>query len=166
MSAWLLWAAPGSAQETLGAHDTSLPIEIEADELNVVQDDERATFAGNVQVIQGDLSLRADRLAVLYALDGGTGAGGQAIRRIEAEGDVVLASPAESATGDRGSYDVAAGEIVLEGHVTLTRGENVIEGGRLTIDLARSRATMRADTKDGTGRVRALFVPPPKKAAP
>ena len=146
------------AQGVAGGHDTGLPIEIEADQLTVEQASDRATFAGNVVVVQGDLTLRAERLTVEYAL-GGDSAVDQAIRRIEAEGGVTMASARETATGNRGVYDVRDGSIVITGDVTLTRDDNVIKGGKLTIDLESSVATMSAGESAGSGRVRALFVP-------
>ena len=107
------------AQSPVGGHDTSLPIEIEADQLEVQQEAEKATFAGNVVVVQGDLTLRSERLLVHYALDG-DGAAEQAIRRIEVEGGVTVASARETASSQRGVYDVVEGTLVLTGDVTLT----------------------------------------------
>ena len=60
-----LGADPGRAQAGKG-YDTSLPIEITADSLEVQQDEELAIFTGNVDAIQGDLNLRADKLVVYY----------------------------------------------------------------------------------------------------
>ena len=90
-------------------HDTSLPIEITADQLDVDQNRRLATFTGNVDAVQGELVLSADRLDVHYSgsgddagdgsdADGGDGAGSSgSIRRIEAEGNVFLSSPTETA---------------------------------------------------------------------
>lgn len=156
--AWLLLAlaaASARAQTGISAHDPTLPIEITADRLTVEQARRQAVFAGNVEAVQGEVTLRADRLVVHYELEQG-GTAGRAIRRIEAEGDVVLASPEESARADRAVYDVVAGTIVLEGSVILTRGEDVVRGGRLDIDLNRQTAVVVAS---GSERVRALFRP-------
>lgn len=151
----LLPAAAAYGQAGLAAHDSSLPIEISADRLTVEQASRQALFTGNVEAVQGDMTLRADELVVAYDLEAG-GDAGQAIRRIEARGNVVIASPEETARAQRAVYDVPAGRIVLEEQVVLVRGEDVVEGARLEIDLGSERAVM---TAAGTTRVRALFHP-------
>lgn len=151
--------APAAAQTGLATHDSTLPIEISADRLTVEQAKRQAVFSGNVEAVQGEVTLRADRLTVHYDFEGG-GTTGNALRRIEAEGHVVIASPQESAQAERGVYDVVAGAIVLEGSVVIARGEDVVRGGRLDIDLRRQTAVVQAA---GSERVRALFQPSPGK---
>lgn len=145
----------------LGSHDASLPIEIVADRLTVEQAEGRAVFFGNVLAEQGEMLLRADRLVVFYHL-GEAGVDGQAIRRIEVEGNVTIASAEETAVGDEGFYDVTGAVIELTGNVVLTRDANVIRGDRLEIDVERQLATMTSMPDRPPGeRVRALFRPSP-----
>lgn len=150
-------------------HDSTLPIEITADSLEVLRDQQVATFTGNVDAVQGDLTLSADELKVFYrgdersddaaaTTDDGT------IRRIEAAGNVFLTSPRETAEGEEGVYDVASQTVTLERSVVLTRDDNVIEGDRLEMDLASGRSRVTADDRVAEGaepprRVRAIFVP-------
>jgi lipopolysaccharide export system protein LptA len=155
-------------------HDSSLPIEVTADSLEVQQEQRVAIFAGNVDAVQGKLVLSADKLEVHYEGKSGTvgvaADGGSNIRRIDASGHVILASPEETAEGSTGTYDVPAKLITLEGAVVLTRGENVIRGERLLLDLVSGKskmvgttATVRSDeTEPASGRVRALFTPTEK----
>jgi lipopolysaccharide export system protein LptA len=168
-AAWTIAAGfsdPARAQSF--QHDSSLPIEITADLLEVEQRDRIATFTGNVDAVQGDLVLSADKLRVFYT--GNDQAGGAApgatgsIRRIEADGNVFITSPQETAEGESGVYDVVGDLLTLDGSVVLTRGENVIRGQQLEIDLAsgRSRVTAATPSSEGGGprdRVRALFTP-------
>lgn len=159
---------PGFAHAQAYQHDSSLPIEITADLLEVEQRDRIATFTGDVDAVQGELVLSADKLRVFYssndqadeAAPGATGS----IRRIEAEGNVFITSPQETAQGESGVYDVADDLLTLEGSVVLTRGDNVIRGQQLEIDLlsGRSRVTAATTSAEGGGpsdRVRALFTP-------
>lgn len=83
------------------------------------------------------------------------GGGGQSIKRIEAEGNVVLTQPGEIAQGDSGVYDPIADTLVLENNVVLTRGENVVRGSRLDSNLATGVSVVSAPPGK---RVRALFV--------
>ena len=159
-------------------HDTSLPIEITADQLEVQQQEQLATFTGNVDAVQGDLVLSADRLRVYYYGEGQEAPAGasSSIRRIEAEGNVFVSSPQETAQGAAGVYDVASNQLSLEGSVVLTQDDNVIRGDRLEVDLVSGRSRVLAAVPSAAGgeppqRVRAIFTPqsfasPAESAAP
>lgn len=163
------WAQPAG----FAGHDGSAPIEITADALEVRQRRNLATFSGDVDAVQGDLTLSAQSLDVFYGEEGGDAgadsgdaeadrgdAGGPGlgeIRRVVARGDVVVSSPREIARGAEGIYDVAAQTITLTGDVVLTRDDNVLRGNRLEIDLATGVSRLRAAGEDG--RVRARFAP-------
>ena len=56
------------------------------------------------------------------------------MRLLEAEGNVIITQPGETAEGNTGVYDLAAGKMVLIGDVVLTRGKNVVKGDRLDVD--------------------------------
>lgn len=157
-STWLSAALPARGQGLAGA-DGKAPIEIVADSLVVRQNERLAIFSGNVDATQGQRSLRADELKVFYGEE--SAGGGQGIRRIEATGRVLVVEPGQTAQGDRGVYEPAAGRIQLDGNVVLTRGDNVVRGGQLEMDLATGTAVVRAARPGGPPgeRVRALFVP-------
>ncbi|HEX2479266.1 MAG TPA: LptA/OstA family protein [Geminicoccaceae bacterium] len=160
-------AVSGAHAQSL-QHDSSLPIEITADTLEVLRNEQIATFTGNVDAVQGDMVLSADLLRVFYGDDAVADAQGPAgtnsIRRIEAEGNVFLSSPRETAQGDAGVYDVASNQLTMDGAVVLTRDDNVIRGQRLEVDLVSGRSRVFAavpSVEGGTApqRVRALFTP-------
>lgn len=136
-------------------HDSTQPIEIAADNLEVREGEKLAIFTGNVVAGQGTMRLTADELKVNYG-DGGAGTG--QIRRLEAMGKVFLANGKETAAGDFAEYDVAGGSIRMTGGVTLTQGGNVVKGSALTIDLNSGEG--RVD--GGGGRVKSVFTPAPK----
>jgi lipopolysaccharide export system protein LptA len=162
-------SVPALAQESGGflgqmgqPIDTSAPIEIAADALEVLQTEQVAIFSGNVDATQGDMRLQASSIRVHY--NSGSGTGGE-ISRIDAEGDVHVSSATETARGDNAIYDVEAEEVRMQGNVVLTQGSNVIQGDRLTIDLASGHsrieggASMVTETNEG-GRVRGVFTIP------
>ena len=176
LGAALQTLAPGTAlaQQQAGAAQGGggggEPVEIVADSLVVEQDQRLATFAGNVDAVQGTLRLRSDRLLVYYDSgegEGGqpaaAGGGGQGIRRLEASGNVSIASPGQTASGERGTYEVATGQVTLEGNVVLTRADNVVRGAKLDSNLRTGVSTVSAAQPGASGkpdqRVRALFVP-------
>lgn len=150
-------APPAQAQD----HDADQPIAINADSLEVLQKDRRAVFRGNVDAQQGRILLKADELEVHYSGKDGGGQVAGSITRIDARGSVFVSSPTETAQGDVGVYDVGAKEITLTGKVVLTRGDNVVRGQRLVLNLA----TGKSRIEGGRGRVRGYFVPSRKGAS-
>jgi lipopolysaccharide export system protein LptA len=146
------------------------PIEITADRLVLAQGQQLATFYGNVDAVQGDTTLRSDELRVYYTSSEERQASGsdQSVRRLEAEGNVVITQPGETASGRSGVYDVLSRKMMLEGDVVLTRGQNVVRGDRLDVDLETSVSTVSSAPASGEQRdqrrVRALFVPEQNQA--
>jgi lipopolysaccharide export system protein LptA len=165
-SAWAQAATPAA-----GSDGGDEPIEITSDKLVLEQNQRIATFTGNVDAIQGDTALRTDLLRVFYTSEEERQASGsqQTVRLLEAEGNVIITQPGETAEGDEGTYDLAAGKMVLLGNVVLTRGKNVVRGDRLDVDRNTGVSVVSVNrTADGAGqkdRVRALFVPEPQPAA-
>ncbi|QHQ36849.1 lipopolysaccharide transport periplasmic protein LptA [Algicella marina] len=129
------------------SHDSSLPVEITADNLSVDQANGLATFAGNVVVGQGSLRLAAERIEVTY---GGSGTG--EVREMKASGGVTLSNGAEAAEAAEAVYTVADGAVLMQGDVLLSQGQNAISGQRLRIDLNAGTAQME-------GRVKTIFQP-------
>ena len=145
-----------------GGHDSSQPVQINADSLDVQQDKKVAVFKGNVDATQGDMRLKTDLLRVFYSespkSDRKPGAAGSntSITRLEAEGNVFISRPDQTGKGDRGVYDLEKRTIVLEGNVVLTDRENVVKGVRATMDLNSRQSTVQSG---GGGRVQGVFQP-------
>ncbi len=159
---------PAEGQEATSALrglDTSAPVDVAADRIEVQDRADRAIFSGDVVVRQGNLTLNAARLTVAYS-----DVGGIEIDRIEATGGVRLASPSETAVGRFAIYDLDRRLITMIGGVTLTRGQSRVQGGRLVLDLESGRAVMDggAAGAPGTeqapsGRVTGRFTVPQRR---
>lgn len=161
----LLGMAEAGAQSSGGGFDSGQPIEITADSLEVQQAKQIAIFEGNVQVVQGEIRMRAERLVVHYSDKENQRAGDSPnIRQIDASGNVFISNPRETAQGDNGVYDVVNKQIDLQGNVVLTQGKNVLRGNSLTLNLAtgQSRVEGGASTGGKQGRVKGIFVPEDK----
>jgi lipopolysaccharide export system protein LptA len=172
----LLLAAPSSALAQAGGPPNALqgfsqnrdqPVKIDAARLEVRDKNKIATFSGNVQVVQGDTTLRCKTLAVFYDTEGGgstmasakPGPGGQSrIRRLEARGGVVVTQKDQVATGETGLFDMASNTVTLSGNVVVKQGQNVLQGERLVVDLTSGVSRVEAG-KAGNGRVQGLFLP-------
>jgi lipopolysaccharide export system protein LptA len=131
----LLLGAPALAQGanvSFGTedHDSTQPVEVTSDRLDIDQTSGTAIFAGNVVVVQGELTLTADRVRVEY---GETEP--REIERIFAFDNVTLVSPTEAAEGNEAVYEVATRSVVMTGDVLLTQALNAVSGDRLSIDL-------------------------------
>lgn len=142
------------------------PIEIEADNLEVLDADRVAIFRGNVEVVQGAATLLTRELRVHYE-SGEDGAGGigptsnQGLRLLEAFGDVEIRSEDQYASGDEAQFDFISEIITLTGSVVLQQGDNLVRGQRLTVDLTtrESRLDAAPAASSGSGRVTGVFVP-------
>ena len=142
---------PATAQEaTIAfgglAQDTTLPVEVQADQLAVNNADGTAVFTGNVLVGQGEMRLSAAEVKVEYAPDG------KAISRLHATGGVTIANLADAAEAREAVYTIDSGNIVLTGNVLLTQGASALSGEKLTINLKNGTGVM-------SGRVSTTFVP-------
>jgi len=155
LAIWLCVSAPSLAQGTsvpFGGikHDSSQPVEITADNLDINQNGGTAVFAGNVKLGQGSLRMSATKVDVVYG-KAGTSAQGT-ISTVTAQGDVVLSNGGEAAEAQRAFYNVANGNIEMTGDVILTQGVNALAGEKLVIDLDSGQANI-------SGRVRAILQP-------
>jgi lipopolysaccharide export system protein LptA len=119
-------SGPAFAQGTKVAfgtiqQDTTAPVEVSADELNVDQETGEAIFTGNVVIVQGDMRLSAARVLVLYRQD--------------------------LAESQRADYDIDTGVIVMTGNVLMAQGNNAISSDRMTVDLDGGTARMEGRVK-------------------
>lgn len=125
------------------------PVKINAASLDVRDKSKVATFSGNVQLVQGDTTLRCKTLVVYYDGDNAGGpavksatpgpAGGSSIRRMEAKGGVLVTQKDQTATGESAIYDMKENTVRLfpanGGTVAVTQGPNVVRGPRLVVHL-------------------------------
>jgi lipopolysaccharide export system protein LptA len=154
------FAQTTGAVSALKGHDSSAPIDVTADRIEVQDRADRAIFAGNVRVRQATLALDAERLTVSYSSGGGI-----QIRRLDAAGGVVVRSPTETARGNFGIYDLDKRLITLVGAVQLVRGGSQVMGSRLVIDLDSGRAVIDGGAPgvgQRGGRVTGRFTVPKK----
>ena len=125
--------------------DTSLPVEVTADALEVNQADGSAVFTGNVLIGQGEMRLSANKVRVEYDTAGG-------IDRMHATGQVLLVSGGEAAEASEAVYTIETASVVMTGNVILTQGDNALSGQKLWVDLTTGTGRME-------GRVSTIFNP-------
>ncbi len=173
--AGLVLAAPAASQSSgsglassaLARHDTKAPIDIDAARIEVRDRENLAIFSGNVEVKQARLTLDAAQMRVFYERGQGSNSN-LTILRLDASDGVTLTSPSERARSAYAVYDVEDRQITMIGNVVLTRGDSILRGQRLAIDLENGRSTLdgaAAGTTGGT-RVTGRFVVPERRANP
>lgn len=141
------------------------PIQIDAQTLEMRDREKAATFSGNVKVVQGDTTMRAQTLVVFYDQDSGKDGGAMksatpgpsgtsSIRRLEAKGGVIVTQKDQTVTGQTGIFDMRSNTITMLGGVVLTKDKNVLRGDRLVVDM--TTGISRVESSGGRG-VSGLF---------
>ena len=155
------------------------PVTIRAASLEVRDKQKVATFSGGVHVINGDTDMKCKVLVVFYedssqqsgnataaqasagqeaaAAPGGLGGNSQ-IKRMEFKGGVVVTQKDQIATGDGGDYDVKTNIVTLTGNVVLTKGQDVLRGQKLIVNLTDGVSKM--DSGGGAGQQIEMMINP------
>ena len=152
------------AQQPLAADE---PIHIEADRMESNQKQYTVTFNGNVQAIQGKLTINSDTMIVHYAKQAnGTDAQDtkkQQIKKIFARGQVEILQDELVATGNEVEFLADKKQILLTGNTKVWQNNNLVTGEKVLLNLATETTIIEPDKESG-GRVKAFFYPDsPKK---
>lgn len=165
-------SSPAHAQLSEGGG----PVSYSADNLEYFDAERRLVLTGDVDIVQNDARLRADRLTLFFSGAGGApaaaaapaenqpaaassapaGMGSGDIERMIAEGEVYYVRPQQSARGNRAVYDVNNDSVTFTGNVVVASTDNVIRGETMVLSIGSRRTTIRPT---GGGRVRGVFVP-------
>lgn len=139
-----------------------------SEKMEYFSNERKARAVGNAKVVRATDTLSANTMTAFFK-DGaqsdakaGSGntplGGGGNLERLEADGNVVIKTPDETLTGNRGIYKAATNTAELIGNVKVMREKNVLEGTRAEVNLTTNVSKMFADeSKDG--RVRGVFFP-------
>ncbi len=155
--------------------DRDKPVHLEADRVSIDDARQTGTFEGNVQLTQGTMSIRGDKLVVVQYQDGnthGTATGNPASLRQKREGSDEYIE----GFGDRIEYDTREATIELFGHARMkrqhdeVRGDYIIYNSRTEIFQVRSgpdkSANPPGNTQPQQGRDRVRVIIQPRHAAP
>ena len=127
------------------------PVNVSADDFTIDQNNNNATFSGNVVITRTGLSLWADKVVVLY------GSGGQSdIDSLTATGNVRIKTDSQDATGAKATFDPDTLILKLSGNVTVVNAQGRLNGPELTISLATNSSVFKGS--EG-GRVTGVFTP-------
>lgn len=127
------------------------PIHIQSDRLVTQSDSRSAEFIGHVKVRQGQTTITADRLKLVYKT-ADTARGGMdadSIESLTATGDVRIELDDRIAESQKAVYTTADKKLVLSGPGSkVISGQDVIEGSVITFYRESGRVEMVGDKKN------------------
>ncbi len=137
-----------------GAETILTPVEVEANEMEIVDVDKQAIFRGNVDAVRGSQKIRSDVMTVFYAdIKQPDGTSKSQASKLDAKGNVTITTTKQVITGDWAKMDIQANTLLVGGHVKLVDGKTTLQGENLNVDLTTERTLMTG------GRVKGSFVP-------
>ena len=175
--AGLLAAMPALAQKAAKAPmlipggKSHEPVTINSDKLEYFDKEQKAIYAGNVVVVQGEATLKCTTLTIFMTkkdapakpadgeADATPLAGNSDVSRMEAAGPVTIIQKDQTGTGDAGVYERAANRVTLSGHARLQQGPNWTTGDRIVYSIIEGRAVVE-------GNVRSSLLPGSAPAVP
>jgi lipopolysaccharide export system protein LptA len=162
-AAALLFAQPAAAQ----ASDTKSPVDITADEAEVIQSQCMSIWRGSAEALQDQARLRANVIRAYFAPKpktvaapaGSTSACGELLR-MEAEGQVFyVTADQQRVRANAAIYDASKDTVVMTGDVVAVQGENVLRGERMVYNTKTGQGQMQGGGKGGKNRPRGVFYP-------
>ncbi|MCD6580326.1 MAG: lipopolysaccharide transport periplasmic protein LptA [Desulfuromusa sp.] len=134
--------------------DRNQPIEITAQQLEVLQQQRQSIFTGDVVAKQGEMTLYAEKLIVFLQQDQ------DQIERLEAIGGVRVLQLDRIATAEKAVFYQVEERLVLSGNAEVTQGQNEISGDEITLYLKENRSLVQSSEN---GRVKAVIIPEKKQ---
>ena len=136
------------------AEKVSLPVEVEANEMEIIDADKQAIFRGKVNAVRGSQRINSDVMTVFYTdVKQPDGTTKSQTSKLDATGNVTITTSKQVITGDWAKMDILANTLLVGGKVKLTEGKTTLQGEKLTVDLTTERTLMTG------GRVKGSFVP-------
>ena len=164
VAAALLAAQPAAAQL---AANSNAPVDITADELEVVQGQCSSVWKGSAEALQDTSRLRADVLRAFFVPKPKSSAPAPAgaasssacgdLLRMEAEGSVYYVTPDQRVRSNRAVYEANTDTITMTGDVVAVQGQNVLRGDRMVFNTKSGQGQVMGGGKGGKSRPRGVF---------
>jgi len=138
------------------------PINVEADRMVSLEQQNSVLFSGNVLATQADVQIRSHEMTVYYsqAVEGK----GQEVKKLLCTGNVEITRGDWLGTGDQMDYLSRERKVVLTGNAKAWQGKNQVSGETIVYYLDERRSeVIPADPSPASGqkggRVRAIIIP-------
>lgn len=147
------------------------PIDYSADFLDYQERQNILVLTGNVDVIQGDARLQANKLTLYLS---GQSGGSQSlesgdIEKILAEGNVHYVRTGQTARGDQAIYETKIDTVTFTGNVVVANADNITRGDVLVMEISSGAARFNPGKVPGKrvqGRINPQRVNPASPARP
>jgi lipopolysaccharide export system protein LptA len=152
------------------------PVDVTADQLEMIDAQHLAIYRGNVEAVQNGARLICDVLNVYFDGKAAPGAapkpaapglavgpgGGQdwgSVQKLVAEGHVFYVSQTQTVRGEHAVYDLDPDVITMTGDVVIVQGANVVKGDKLVIQVKTGHTDIvsNATGRNKPERVRGVF---------
>ena len=128
-------ALPNAAlAETAGPESSE--IQVEAQRIEIDQEEGLAVFTGNVVLRHATLELRCERMTARVGEEG-------RLVSVEASGGVRIAASGLIATAGAVRYDPGAGRLILTGRPSVRNASGQLRGREIAIDVRSGRVSIR-----------------------
>lgn len=147
---------PVAATATTGDKkgDDKKPTDIVSDSMEILDQEKRAVFTGNVNLKQPDLDWTADKMIIDYEettnADGTTSTDA---KLIDSTGNVKIVTDKQTITGKWAKMDVKENKLKVGGNVKVVQDDTVLYGELMDTDLDTDKTVMSG------GRVKGEFRP-------
>jgi lipopolysaccharide export system protein LptA len=139
-----------AGQESKTARD----VDIESDTMEILDDQKKAIFTGNVNAKRGNVTLKCAKLVVDYTeTTQPDGTKSSDVSTLDATGGITILTNSQTITGQWAKMQVKANQLTVGGDVKVIQGKTILNGQQLFVDLNTNRSEMKG------GRVRGSFVP-------
>jgi lipopolysaccharide export system protein LptA len=150
----LVMAVPGARLALAAANQPPVPVDVEANSMEIIEANKQAIFRGAVDAVRGDQHMRSDEMVVDYAdVKQPDGTMKTEVSNLDAKGNLTITTKTQVITGDWAKMNVQANTLVVGGNVKVVQGKTVLTGEKLDVDLKTNHTLMSG------GRVKGSFVP-------
>ena len=130
------------------------PVDIEANEMEIVDADKRAIFRGDVDAVRSGDHIKSDEMVVDYSeVKQADGTSKSQVSKLDATGNVTILTNKQVITGDWAKLNILTDQLEVGGGVKVVEGKTVLRGPKLYVDLKTKKLIMSG------GRVKGSFVP-------
>ncbi len=143
-------AAEPTTAASVPKYDSKQPVEVTAKQLEVLQEQRRSIFTGDVVVVQGEMTMTAATLNMFLQQEQ------DEVERLVADGGVRVTYLDRIATSTKAIYYQVDERLVLVGNAVVVQGQNKITGEEITLYLQENRSVIKSSK---TGRVKAVIIP-------
>ena len=139
------------------AHGGNAPIRIEADRMTSTEKSRSVVFSGNVDVKQGDIRIRSDKMTVHYTTDNtkdkkGAKNADQQVKKLICTGNVEITRGEWLGTAKKMIYLAKLRQVILTRNAKAWQGQNMVSGEKIIYYLDEGRSEVVGSTSVDVGK--------------